>query len=158
MTITEMTTNALNAAAQNYGNEEFGGGEGYNPYSAELDRRQSERMAKSPRTATDVRSDISRIDCSMARESGTYDADKVAALEKELAELSGAKNGAKTSDDAEKILADAETVWVAACEKGSKFYSTSYSSADARKNKAERDEARKVVTEARRVFAASATR
>lgn len=69
------------------------GGQGYNPYRQE----RLEREANQPRvrTAYDVARDLEREDCSIARESGTYDADRVAALRNEFEMLSTAEEHAR---------------------------------------------------------------
>ncbi len=82
------TTNQLAANAAEYDRAHNEGGEGYNPYTAELERREIEAETSRPITRDERRSQIlgelERLDCSIARESGTYDADKVAALRAEL--------------------------------------------------------------------------
>jgi len=67
------------------------GGEGYNPYRAEMDRRYRQAARNQPRTRDDVLRDLERVDCSIARESGTWDAEKVAALNAELAQIDAAR-------------------------------------------------------------------
>ena len=67
------------------------GGEGYNPYRTEIDRRYRETQASQPRTRYDILTDLERYDSSIARESGTHDTAKVASLNAELATLDNAK-------------------------------------------------------------------
>jgi len=102
MKITEMTTEALITAARKYSQDEFGGaGEGYNPYERELDRRQQARLATSPRGIVDVLADLNRVDNAIARESGTFDADRAAALNAELEAIEVTRKSAeKEKDDA----------------------------------------------------------
>ena len=64
------------------------GGEGYNPYRA----RRQEDGAKAARAAYrrgeyEILHDLEICDCSIARESGTYDAERVAALRAELVDF-----------------------------------------------------------------------
>ena len=95
--MTNMTAAELTAAAKKYDNLHNEGGEGYNPYRDEIDNRAIDARKNAPRTEDDVLRDLERYDSSIARECGTYNADKVAALNAELADLR------KSADD--KFLA-----------------------------------------------------
>lgn len=71
--------------AQEYDNLNNEGGEGYNPYRQQLkDQAIREYNATHVRDEYDVLRDLERYDCSIARECGTYDAEKVSALRAEL--------------------------------------------------------------------------
>lgn len=98
MTIKTMTDAELAKAARNYDRVQNEGGEGYNPYTEEQHRRASAAEAARPKSRQEQMSAIIRridtLDCSIARESGTYDAARVAALRADLARL-------KAADDAE---------------------------------------------------------
>jgi len=63
------------------------GGEGYNPIRAERERKEHDAINSMPRTRDDIMTDIERLDNSIARESGTYDAQRVAVLKQELADF-----------------------------------------------------------------------
>ncbi len=84
----QLTTQQLTSKATEHDRSMNEGGEGYNPYTDEIERREIEAEANRPITRGGRRSQIlgelERLDCSIARESGTYDADKVAALRAEL--------------------------------------------------------------------------
>jgi roadblock/LC7 domain-containing protein len=91
MKATEMTDQHLTAEARRYDNAMNEGGEGYNPYRDEINRRRHAAEAarvKTPeeRIAT-LQRKIAAEDCSIARESGTYDAAKIATYRAEIAEL-----------------------------------------------------------------------
>lgn len=103
MKATEMTIDDLKKAARNYNNANNEGySDGNNPYRAELQRRAANKEAAKPETR-EARIDrlihqLDRMDTTVARESGTYDADKIAALKAEIAAL---------EDDTEKeFIAD----------------------------------------------------
>jgi len=81
MAYKEMTIKALYDAADDW---EQGG---YNPYTAEIRRRESIDRQNTPRTSYDVLRDIARLDCAIARECGTYDAERITKLQAELEEL-----------------------------------------------------------------------
>jgi hypothetical protein len=67
------------------------GGEGYNPHRAAREEREIEDACKAPRTRYDVLRALETEDCSIARESGTYDAARVAELRAELAAMDKAE-------------------------------------------------------------------
>lgn len=71
------------------------GGEGYNPIRAA--REAAECQVVHEVTLDDLYRQIEALDCSSARESGTYDADKVAAIRAQIDDI-------KSADDA-KFLA-----------------------------------------------------
>ena len=79
--IKEMTTQELDRAAQEHDHTYNEGGEGYNPYRSEMD----DRAYRKPRTrgSAEVLHEISILDCSIARECGTFNAERVAALKEE---------------------------------------------------------------------------
>ena len=79
-----MTDTELRAAEQNHDNINNGGGEGYNPHRAERQDRERAARASQPRTRDDIIHELGVLDCSIARESGTYDAERIAALRSEL--------------------------------------------------------------------------
>ena len=83
----EMTMSELTAAERKYDNANNEGAEGYNPYRAEREDRERKQAASLPRTQDDILRELERLDCSLARECGTYDADKIAALKSELAAM-----------------------------------------------------------------------
>jgi len=66
------------------------GGEGYNPYRTE--REQKENEIKRPRTRDDILRELQSLDCSLARESGTYNPEKIKQLQDELSELEHQQN------------------------------------------------------------------
>lgn len=85
----ENLTNAqLQEKAKSYAMMANEGGEGYNPFSVELDRRLQEERSAKPKTLEEqeasILSELSRKDNSIARESGTFDAEEVSNLRKEL--------------------------------------------------------------------------
>jgi len=60
------------------------GGEGYNPHRVQREQKEHEEMRKAPRDEGDILRDLRRVDNSIARESGTYDPNRVKALRDEL--------------------------------------------------------------------------
>ena len=82
-----MTTEELRKAAKSYDLGMNEGGEGYNPYTNEIKNREMKEIKKAPRGQWEVLKDLERYDCSIAKECGTYNAEKVAELRKELADL-----------------------------------------------------------------------
>jgi len=89
----DMTDEQLHTAARKYRNSMLEGGEGYNPYDEEIERRADEawraKVAADPKLQRAERKDAIRreiniLDCSIARESGTYDEDAIIALRAEL--------------------------------------------------------------------------
>lgn len=87
----ELTHTELIEKAKRYDNLHNEGGEGYNPYSAELERRQFEyekNLGKSPEEKKlAILKEIEVLDCSIARESGTYDAEKIADLRAQVKDI-----------------------------------------------------------------------
>jgi len=83
-----LSTEELRRRAHNYRATMLEGGEGYNPYQAALeDREAAEWQAREITPAERKLEIIHQLeieDCSLARESGTYDAATVAALRSEL--------------------------------------------------------------------------
>jgi len=82
-----MAIEELRKAAKSYDLGMNEGGEGYNPYTNEIESREMEEIKKAPRGQWEILTDLERYDCSLAKECGTYDSDKVAALRKELSDL-----------------------------------------------------------------------
>ena len=91
MNRTAMTIAELRKAEREFDATNNEGCEGYNPYRAEIRQRELEAAARRPRTRYDVLRDLNRYDSSIARESGTYNAEKIAALNAELAAMGAAK-------------------------------------------------------------------
>ena len=89
------------------------GGEGYNPIRA----ARQDRATEIPRTKHDVMRDIDRCDCSIARESGTYDADKVASLRDELAAIEQAELDAFASEWTADVTQARREAWNAEIRK-----------------------------------------
>jgi len=83
----DMSAEQLRTKGNEYRMGMLEGGEGYNPYAAELDRRADLVEAARPRSAADVLRDLAALDCAIARESGTYDQARIDALRAELATL-----------------------------------------------------------------------
>ena len=87
----ELTHAQLIKKAHEYDNIHNEGGEGYNPYREELARRQFEyekNIVKSPEEQKyALLKEIAALDCSIARESGTYDAAKIAYLRAQVGEI-----------------------------------------------------------------------
>ena len=88
--INQMTDSDLTTAAASYREINLEGGDGYNPYQVELEARAAAAAKARPRTSTDVLLELERLDCSIARESGTYDAERIETLRAELADLEAA--------------------------------------------------------------------
>jgi len=90
-TMSEMSKEDLRKAARDYDRVQNEGGEGYNPYWAELDRRAAAEEAARPKTRGERKSELihqlSVLDCSIARESGTYDEAKCQAIRDEIAKI-----------------------------------------------------------------------
>lgn len=86
-----LTTEQLRAKARQYDNINTEGGEGYNPYSDEIDRRAMAKSAARPKTRSDRKYEILHEleikDCSIARESGTYNQAEIDGLRAQLAEI-----------------------------------------------------------------------
>jgi len=83
-----MTREELVKAARKYDQVQNEGAEGYNPYRSELERRQIEAEAARPKTREDRKAaiyrELDRKDCSIARESGTYNQAAIDALRAEM--------------------------------------------------------------------------
>jgi len=91
MTKSEMTIEELRKAARNHDNIYNEEADGYNPYTVEIEDRARTAEARRPITRSERKDhllkEISSLDCSIARESGTFDADAVAALRTEYKAL-----------------------------------------------------------------------
>lgn len=95
MKATEMTTEAVERAARDYDNvNNEGCTGGYNPYRAELQRRAAAKPEKPASKAVaraeriyQLSRELEKKDSYAARESLTYDAEKIAALKAEIAAL-----------------------------------------------------------------------
>lgn len=98
-------------AEQKYDQVNNEGGEGYNPHRAA--RLERERLAAiaAPRTRDSILRELERTDCSMARESGTYDAGKVAALRAELAAMDKADDDAFAAVWTLEVTESRRAVW-----------------------------------------------
>jgi hypothetical protein len=86
-----MSESDLLVAARSYDAVHNEGGEGYNPYRDEIAQRSNRARAEKPRTKGDVLHELMLIDNAVARECGTYDADRVAALQAEYNVLASAE-------------------------------------------------------------------
>ena len=86
------------------------GGEGYNPYRDEIERRELAASAR-PRDRSDVLRDMERKDCSSARESGTYDPAEIAALEAELSEFDAAEAAEFDAEWTREVTIERRTAW-----------------------------------------------
>ena len=84
----ELTHEQLINKIKQYDNVHNEGGDGYNPYKEELSRRQFEyekNRVKSPEEQKyALLKEIAALDCSIARESGSYDADRISALRSQI--------------------------------------------------------------------------
>ena len=87
------------------------GGEGYNPIRAERERKEHEAINSMPRTRDDIMTDIERLDNSIARESGTYDAQRIAALRDELSALDAAEEAAFRAEWTADVTAGRRAEW-----------------------------------------------
>ena len=83
--------NQLAKKAREYDNINNDGGEGYNPYRDEIDRRGFEYEKNRPKSLQEQKNAVYRrlnvVDCSIARECGTYDPEEVDALKSKLAAI-----------------------------------------------------------------------
>lgn len=93
----EMTEAQLVAAAERHDRTVNEGGEGYNPYTAELRDRAAKANAADPMTRDDLVRRLERLDCAAAREAGTYDAARCDAIRAQIRAM---------DDDAETKFAD----------------------------------------------------
>jgi len=86
-----LTDKQLQAEAKAWDDGMNEGGEGYNPYTDELERREMEEQRNKPKTLTDRKFEIYHEleikDCAIARECGTYNQDEIDKLRKELKEI-----------------------------------------------------------------------
>lgn len=91
----DMTVTQLREKSRNYDRINNEGGEGYNPYRDELERREMATEAARPKTSADRKREIYHQleikDCSIARECGTYNQAEIDALRAELAETEAAE-------------------------------------------------------------------
>lgn len=97
-----MTEAELVAAEARYNRTVNEGGEGYNPYTAELQDRAAKALADAGLTRDDLVSQLERLDCAVARESGTYDAarcDAIKALIKAMDDAAEAEFAAEWTSD-----------------------------------------------------------
>ena len=87
----DMTTDELRIAAREYDAINNEGYEGYNPYREEIERREYSERASKPETKTEklerLEHELSVKNCSIARESGTYDENEVNAIRAEIETL-----------------------------------------------------------------------
>ena len=93
------------------------GGDGYNPYRAERHERERQAVQVMPRTRDDILRDLERLDCSLARECGTYDADKIAALKSELAAMDKANADAFAAEWTREVTIARRSEWNAEADK-----------------------------------------
>jgi len=82
--VSGMTEAELVAAEARYNRTVNEGGEGYNPYTAELQDRAAKAHAAAPMTRDDLVRLLDRLDCTIARESGTYDAARCDAIKAQI--------------------------------------------------------------------------
>lgn len=86
-----MTIDELKKAAAKYADENCSASDDYNPYRSEIDLRERMAEMNKPQTLEDrmyaILSTLERIDTASARESGTHDAEKVAALRAEYNDI-----------------------------------------------------------------------
>ena len=91
-----LTNNQLIEKSRNYDRINNEGGEGYNPYRAELEKREYAAEAARPKSIAEQKSailhKISVRDCSIARESGTYNQAGIDSLRAELKSLEDEEN------------------------------------------------------------------
>lgn len=113
-----MTEAELVTAARDYDRAMNEGGEGYNPYRSELARRDAEHEATRPRERYDILRDLERLDCAIARESGTYDPERIAALRAELAALDQAEADAFAAVWTAEVTAERRAEWNARVRAG----------------------------------------
>lgn len=89
--MSELTPAELRKAATRYDNIHNEGGEGYNPYRTEQERRELEACKNRPESLYDKKERLTHelriTDSSIARECMTYDANKVARLRTEIEEI-----------------------------------------------------------------------
>ena len=93
------------------------GGDGYNPHRAERHERERQAALATPRTRDDICRELERLDCSLARECGTYDADKIAALKSELAAVDKAENDAFAAEWTREVTIARRAEWNAEADK-----------------------------------------
>ena len=97
-----LTNNQLADKARNYDRINNEGEEGYNPYRAELERREYEAEAARPKSIAEQKAailhKISIRDCSIARECGTYNQAEIDSLRAELKSLEGQENAKFTAE------------------------------------------------------------
>ena len=67
------------------------GGEGYNPIRAAREAKDATMITALPVTADDLRRRLDALDCSAAREAGTFDAAKVAAIRAQIEAIEAAQ-------------------------------------------------------------------
>lgn len=113
-TLRDMSDADLRAAANRYDRIRNEGGEGYSPYRSEIAERERARAIARPRTQDDILRDLEREDCSIARECGTYSAERVAALKAELAALRDAEDAAFLAVWTREVTDERRATWIAA--------------------------------------------
>ena len=87
-----LTKSELEKKARQYDYVNNEGGEGYNPYREQLKTIENEEYkATHKRDEYDILKELESCDCSIAKECGTYNQDKVDALRKELDDLRAEK-------------------------------------------------------------------
>ena len=75
------------------------GGEGYNPYRDEREARERKQADSMPKDReSEIVHELSILDCAIARESGTHNMEKIAALRAELAALQLPTSGSFYAD------------------------------------------------------------
>lgn len=82
-----MTKQKLENAAREYDAINNEGAEGYNPYRAELDRRDLEARKAAPRSKYSLQRELMTISGPRAKELGIYDETRIAALEAAIAQI-----------------------------------------------------------------------
>lgn len=101
--LADVADERLSHLARHYNRLQNEGVDGYNPYIEEIDRRERERDAARPKSLEDVRRSmiqkLGRMDCALARESGTYDEAACDDLTRQIAEID------------EQIKRDFLTIW-----------------------------------------------
>ncbi len=96
---------------RNHDETHNGGGEGYNPYRQEREEREAAALADLPRTRHDIIHELGVLDCSIARESGTYDAKRIAALRAERDAMDRAVADAFTAEWTATVTRERRKAW-----------------------------------------------
>lgn len=86
-----LTKQQLADQARKYDHVQNEGGEGYNPYREELERREMAEEFSRPKNRAErkyrIRRELERKDCALARECGTYNQAEIDGLKKELQDI-----------------------------------------------------------------------